>query len=125
MNYEILGGKTAVVTGASRGIGQHIARALALAGAQVAITGRDAGTLQDAARIIGQTCRWFVCDQRDPEAIVRAGASIISEMGVPDILVNNAGIMLFESVVDMSVEKWNEVIETNLTGSFLMTKVFL
>ncbi len=117
--------KLAVVTGASRGIGRHIARALCAAGAKVAITGRNRDTLEAAARDLGPGCVPCVCDQRDPEAISAMTARVIDALGVPDILVNNAGLFRGGPVVEMSLDDWNEVIETNLTGVFLTTRAFL
>src|SRR2546426_12796840 len=111
--------KTALVTGGSRGIGKHIALALHRAGAAVGITGRDARTLSAAAREIGDGCKAFVCDQRHPEAIRKMAQAVASELGPVDILVNNAGVMKSSPVESMSLELWNEVIETNLTGVFL------
>jgi 3-oxoacyl-[acyl-carrier protein] reductase len=115
----------AVVTGASRGIGGYIARALHEAGATVAITGRHAGTLSKAAGSVGPRCHAFPCDQRDPAAIERMRDRVLAELGGPDILVNNAGVMRGAAVVDMELDLWNEVLETNLTGAFLTTRAFL
>ncbi len=120
-----LSGKLAVVTGASRGIGLHIARALHTAGASVAITGRHKKTIDYAAREIGDRCRPYVCDQRDPAAIERFARDVLHDLGTPDILVNNAGLMRSGPVAEFPLEQWNEVIETNLTGVFLVTKAFL
>jgi len=117
--------KVAVVTGGSRGIGRHIAAALHQAGASVAITGRRQKTLTRAAQELGERCRPYVCDQRDPEAIRSMAEAVVAEMGAPDILVNNAGRMRGGQVVGMSLEHWNDVIETNLTGVFLTTRAFL
>lgn len=125
MGEQDLSGKIAVVTGGSRGIGHHIAAALHQAGAGVAITGRNADTLKAAAQRVGERCRCYVCDQRSPQAITAMAAAVLSEMGTPDILVNNAGVMRGGNVVDMSLQTWNEVVETNLTGVFLTTKAFL
>jgi 3-oxoacyl-[acyl-carrier protein] reductase len=66
-----------------------------------------------------------VCDQRDPEAVEDLVESVVGEEGAPDLLVNNAGLMRGGNVVDLPLETWNEVIETNLTGVFLVTKGFL
>lgn len=117
--------KVAVVTGGSRGIGFHIAKALHRAGAAVAITGRSTETLHTAARDIGERCRPYVGDQRDPAAIEDMAAKVVSEMGAPDILVNNAGVYRQAPVLELRPETWNEVIETNLTGVFLTTRAFL
>jgi len=125
MRYD-LSGKVAVVTGASRGIGRHIARALAQAGATVAVTGRRPDTLAAAAASAGQRCRPYVCDQRDPAAIRAMAAAVTQELGVPDLLVNNAAaVKLGTHVVDLPLDVWNKMIETNLTGVFLTTQAFL
>ena len=120
-----LSGKVAVVTGASRGIGRHVAVALHHAGAVVGITGRDEETLAGAATEIGERCHAFVCDQRDPEAVGETARALIAKIGGPDILVNNAGVYRSAPVEEMSLELWNEVIDTNLTGVFLTTQAFL
>jgi len=120
-----LSGKIVVVTGGTRGIGRHIASALHEAGATVAITGRKEATLEAASAEIGERCRAYFCDQRSPESITCASDRIIKEIGQPDILVNNAGLMTRKNAIDTTLEAWNEVIETNLTGVFLTTQAFL
>lgn len=121
-----LTGKVAVVTGGSRGIGRHIAEALQLAGATVAITGRNRKALEEAAGDIGENCKPYVCDQRNPEAIRKLAEAVHADLGAPDILVNNAAAQLGgRAVVDIPLEMWNETIETNLTGVFLVTQAFL
>lgn len=125
MRNEDLTGKVAVVTGASRGIGKHIARALHDAGATVAVTGRSRDSIAAAARSVGTRCKAYACDQRDAAAIRRMADSVIADLGSPDILVNNAGMFLGAPVVDMQVERWNEVLACNLTGVFLTTQAFL
>ncbi|MEW6235143.1 MAG: SDR family NAD(P)-dependent oxidoreductase [Candidatus Omnitrophota bacterium] len=120
-----LTGKKAVVTGASRGIGRFIAKGLHEAGAAVAITGRNMETLRLAAKAIGERCQPYVCDQRDPKAIEAMAQAVFDGMGTPDILVNNAGIYRGAPVLNMTLQMWNEVIETNLTGVFLTTRAFL
>ena len=125
MTQQPLEGKLAVVTGASRGIGRHIARALAAAGARVAVTGRHGDTLEAAASEIGPACTPYVCDQREPKAIRAMAERVTSGLGVPDILVNNAGGFQGGPVVNMALEDWDDVIRTNLTGVFLTTQAFL
>jgi 3-oxoacyl-[acyl-carrier protein] reductase len=120
-----LHGKIAVVTGGSRGIGRHIARALHAAGATVIITGREMDTLHTSAKGIGDRCHAVVCDQRNPDAIISLVAEVNENWGGADILVNNAGRMRSMPVQEMDLETWNAVIETNLTGPFLVTKAFL
>lgn len=117
--------KKAVVTGASRGIGLAIARALHEAGATVALTGREQESIERAAAAVGPRTRAYVCDQRDPRAIETMAASVLREVGAPDILVNNAGLMRGAPVVETSLELWNDLLRTNLTGVFLTTKAFL
>lgn len=125
MRNEDLSGKVAVVTGGSRGIGHHIAAALHRAGASVAITGRNPTTISAAAREIGSRCRGYVCDQREPAAVQTMAVAVVEELGAPDILVNNAGLVRGGNVLDMTLDDWNDVIGTNLTGTFLVTKAFL
>lgn len=125
MTESTLAGKGAVVTGGSRGIGRHIARALHEAGASVIITGRDEARLRQSAEQIGSRCHFVVCDQRDPASIDAMAARVRQDHGEPDILVNNAGLVRGAPVTDMSLEDWRTVLETNLTGVFLTTKAFL
>lgn len=125
MTENALEGKTALVTGASRGIGKHIARALCGAGARVVITGRDKSTLEAVADDLGPACLPYPCDQRDPEAIAALGERVMEDLGVPDILVNNAGVFRGGPVVNLALEDWEDVIRTNLTGVFLTVQAFL
>jgi 3-oxoacyl-[acyl-carrier protein] reductase len=120
-----LSGKFAIVTGGSRGIGWHIARALHEAGARVVITGRNEATLKAASHEIGERCTPYVCDQRNPGSIKSFAEAALNKHGAPDILVNNAGLYRGGMVVELPLERWNEVLETNLTGVFLTTQAFL
>ena len=120
-----LTGKIAVVTGASRGIGLHIARALAAAGTRVVVTGRSRARLEPAVATIDGECLPLVCDQADPRAIEALAAAVQETWGAPDILVNNAGGGGGGPVQRMSLEAWQQVIATNLTGVFYTTRCFL
>ncbi len=113
-------GKVAVVTGGSRGIGLSIAAALLRAGASVAITGRDQSHL-DAARgtlASGPRLRAIRADVQSAEQAAGAIEQTVNAFGGLDVLVNNAGVGLFAHVADMSVEQWQQVIDTNLSGVF-------
>lgn len=126
MQQNDLTDQLAVVTGGSRGIGFHTARAFHHAGCRVAITGRDEATLRDAAEAIGARCSWYICDQREPDAVTGFARKLLSDEGAASILVANAGGGWgSRPVLEMSVEDWDRIIETNLTGTFLMCKALL
>jgi hypothetical protein len=118
-----LSGRTAVITGGSRGIGFAIADALAGAGANVAIGARTASAVERAAAELGRRhgagrsigVRCDVRSQTDCETLIERSAS---ELGGVDILVNNAGIGRFAAVADMSGDDWRAVIETNLNSLY-------
>jgi 3-oxoacyl-[acyl-carrier protein] reductase len=122
-----LSGKVALVTGGSRGLGRAIALAFAQQGADVAINFRgNAAAADEVAAAVGECGRRAVTIQGDTsggreacEAIVKAA---IDEFGKVDILVNNAGITRDDLLMRMSAEAWDEVISTNLSGPFWMTR---
>jgi NADP-dependent 3-hydroxy acid dehydrogenase YdfG len=120
-----LGGKTAVVTGASRGIGAAIAEALGRQGVRVALVARSEAKLKEhAARIKGSIP--VTCDVSDPGSVVKAARRIAGELnGAPDILVNNAGIFSVAVVEETTAETFIETINTNLVGPFLFVRAFL
>lgn len=120
-----LKGKKALITGGSRGIGLEIAKAMSSEGAQVAITGRNEDSLKASAKSIGKNCQTYVCDQNNPHSIKAMGKSVLDTFGAPDILVNNAGCMKSQPVTELTLDLWNQVIGTNLTGVFLTTQAFL
>jgi 3-oxoacyl-[acyl-carrier protein] reductase len=117
-----LTGRTAIVTGGTRGIGRAIAKSLAGAGVKVAITARNekeiAGAVAKLNDIGGGKVAGHVCDVRDYEQVKSAFANIAADFGGVDILINNAGIGIFAPVESMSVEDFRAVLETNVFGVF-------
>jgi NADP-dependent 3-hydroxy acid dehydrogenase YdfG len=110
--------KTAVVTGAGSGIGRRVARALLGAGYQVALAGRRAEALSETAD--GAEGALVVpTDVASPEAVAALFAAVRERWGRLDLLVNNAGMSVGGTVADLSVERWRQVVDTNLTGMFL------
>jgi NAD(P)-dependent dehydrogenase (short-subunit alcohol dehydrogenase family) len=124
-----LTGKTALITGASRGIGLAIAHALAGAGCDLVLTGRKLPPLQKIARELarnGTRVLAKACDVRDPVSVKALAASVRKQFSRVDILVNNAGIAHPSlPVAKLSYEAWKDVIETNLNGTFLVTREIL
>src|SRR5262245_16386681 len=121
-----LAGKTAIITGANRGIGLAIAQALAAEGCDVLLSARNAAKLKSAAAKIKGRVLTHACDVRDPKSVAGLFAVAKREFGSLDMLINNAGIA--QPVVgtdELSVEHWNDVIATNLTGMFLSTRAAL
>jgi len=121
-----LSGRTALVTGGSRGIGKAIAARLAGQGADVAFSyrGNEAAAAATTAEIeaLGRRALAVQADVTDPEAAERLVKSVLEAYGKIDILVNNAGITRDDLIMRMSVEAFREVLETNLFGAFYMTK---
>ncbi|NRP74620.1 2-dehydro-3-deoxy-D-gluconate 5-dehydrogenase [Ensifer psoraleae] len=116
-----LSGRKALVTGASRGIGQAIAAALASAGADVAITAREASALEETCGQITQLGRQVVplsLDVRDISACAEAVAAADERLGGLDILVNNAGYEEIRPSVDVDEALWDRIVSTNLKGAF-------
>jgi NAD(P)-dependent dehydrogenase (short-subunit alcohol dehydrogenase family) len=117
--------RTALVTGGSRGLGLETAMALSEAGAAVAIMGRRMSWLTSAAEELrrrGHSCRIIEGDVADAAQATRAVRDTIEALGGLDILVNNAGISWGAPADELPVEKWNEVLATNVTGTFLMAQ---
>lgn len=116
-----LTGRTAVVTGAGRGLGQGVAMGLAEAGADLVLLGRPGS--QDATRDMvqgtGRGVEVLDLDVSDHAAVARVSAELTASRQV-DVLVNNAGIIEREDTVDLSPESWNRVVDTNLSGLFFL-----
>src|ERR1700687_4953158 len=120
-----LSGRSAVVTGASRGIGAGIAAALAAEGVQVVLLARNAAKLKERAASLKGSIP-IVCGVTRPESVKKAAKRITSELKrAPDILVNNAGIFGVSTVEETSADVFITTINTNLVGPFLLVRAFL
>lgn len=120
-----LSGQVALVTGASRGLGQCFARALAKAGADLILTSRRRETLADFAAEIGSLGRRTVAvglDVRDSSSIQRMAAEAEAAFGQIHILVNNAGCNVRKPALEITWDDWNLVLDTNLRGSFFVAQ---
>ncbi|WP_414517717.1 SDR family oxidoreductase [Nostoc sp. PCC 9305] len=128
MSYSpyLLKGQKALVTGASSGIGQAIARYLALSGAAVAVNYRSeaesAQKLVDEIKAANGEAYAVQADVSKEDQIKAMFSQIIEQFGTIDILVNNAGLQKDSPFVDMTLDQWNRVIEVNLTGQFLCAR---
>jgi len=117
-----LSGKTALVTGATGGIGASTARALHQAGATVAISGRQADKLEALAKEIGDRVHVVPCDLADRAAVSKLIDEAVAKLGRLDILVNNAGLTRDNLFMVMKDEQWDEVIAVNLTSTFMLCR---
>ncbi len=120
-----LTGKVALVTGAARGIGQAIAKKLAIEGCDVALCDLKAEWLAETVGIIeaaGRKVKCFEANVSDSKAVDAVVDGAIKEFGKIDILINNAGITKDTLMIRMSEEDWDAVISVNLKGTFLFTK---
>ena len=120
-----LTGKTALVTGASGGIGGEIARALHGAGATVGLSGTREAPLQALASDLGGRAQVLPCDLSDPAAVDALPKRAAEVMGSLDILVNNAGITRDNLFLRMSDDEWQSVIDVNLTATFRLCRASL
>jgi 3-oxoacyl-[acyl-carrier protein] reductase len=114
-----LSGRTALVTGSTRGIGRAIAETLAGAGARVAVVGRDAGRAATVARAIGHDSTGFACDIADIASVTALVESVERAFGQVDILVNNAGLTRDNIVFRLKDDDWDTVLDANLRGAFV------
>ena len=120
-----LGGRVAIVTGTSRGLGQCLARALAKAGADLVLTSRERARLSPFAEEmqgLGRRTLSLELDVRNHDSIDRMAAAAEKEFGHLDILVNNAGCNIRKPALDVSWEDWNVILDTNLRGSFFVSQ---
>lgn len=121
-----LAGRTALVTGASRGVGLAVARALAAAGARVVLLARSAEVLAREAGTLGRGALAVPCDLTDRAAVLEAGHHVLERLGgPPDVLVNNAGLFLVGPAHELSASDFAATVETNLVAPFGLLRAFL
>lgn len=114
--------KTALVTGATGGIGEAIARQFHAAGATVAISGRNTGKLDALKAELGERIHVLACDLADRQAVAKLVDDAVTAMQRLDILVNNAGLTKDNLFMVMKDEQWDDVIAVNLTSSFMLMR---
>jgi NAD(P)-dependent dehydrogenase (short-subunit alcohol dehydrogenase family) len=120
-----LSGKTALITGTSRGLGQYFGRALATAGADLIITSRDPGalkTFQSEVEALGRKVLPLPLDVRRHESIQAMAEAAVAHFGKIDILVNNAGCNVRKPALEVTWDDWNLILDTNLRGTFFVSQ---
>lgn len=120
-----LSGKVALVTGASRGLGQYFGRALARAGADLLVTARkkqDTDAFVEELRGLGRQAVGLSLDVRDEAGILQMAQEAQAAFGHVDVLVNNAGCNVRKPALDVSWDDWNTVLDTNLRGAFFVAQ---
>lgn len=121
-----MAGRSALVTGASRGIGAAIASALAGEGARVALVARSEDALQALAKQLGHGAFAVRCDVTDEVSVAQMAEIVKSTLGsAPDIVVNNAGVFRVAPIESMPAGLFTSVLDTNLTGPFLLMTAFV
>ena len=124
----LLDGKTAVITGAGRGIGRAIALAFAREGCDVALAARSVDELEATRRLVAETGRRALavrCDVAELESVTAMAQTVLAEFDRVDVLVNNAGYGRFRPFVELTDEEFVRTIDVNLTGAFRCIKAFL
>jgi len=128
MSDKKLTGRTAVITGASKGLGKAMALALGRAGASLALVSRNKDQLQACAKEVqdlGVKAEAFQADVTDEAQVARVQKSVINAFGKVQILINNAGMNLRKQLTDFTLDEWHQVVDTNLTSTFLMCRAFV
>ena len=126
MATSLLAGKTAIVTGASSGIGKALTHALVAEGVRVAMVGRDANRLERAAAgAPHETTAAYVCDVRDDAQVRATVAAVESAWGRVDILANCAGVYYAATLPELTNEQWDDLWRTNVSGTLFPTRAVL
>jgi NAD(P)-dependent dehydrogenase (short-subunit alcohol dehydrogenase family) len=123
-----LTGRTALITGGSRGLGEAMGRALASAGASVALVARDVTRLSEVKADIvaaGGKAEFFAADVTSEQEVVALSMAVKESLGPVDIVINNAGITLRKKLVDFSLAEFRSVIDTSLISTFLISRAFV
>ncbi len=123
-----LKGKSALISGASKGLGKAMAVALSAQGADIALVARNESQLQEVQKEIensGGKANAFVADVSREAEVLRLEKEVSNRMGKVQILINNAGTNIRKNLVDFSYDEWNTVLDTNLTSVFLMCRSFV
>ena len=120
--------KTAVITGASRGLGEEMALALADSGAKIALVARDVKRLEavrDAIKQKGGSAEIFPCDATREDAVAATAKAVTNHFGPPQILINNAGTNIRKDLVDFTLDEFRSVLDSSLISAFLMCRAFV
>ncbi|MFN0040928.1 MAG: SDR family NAD(P)-dependent oxidoreductase, partial [Burkholderiales bacterium] len=128
MEGKFLQGKVAVITGASRGLGRAMAIALGEAGAKLALVGRNREKLaetQAAVKAKGAESEIFYADVREEAQVAKLEKDVMARFHSAHIVVNNAGTAVRKNLADLSMDDWRLVMDTNLTGAFLVSRAFI
>jgi len=123
-----LKGRTAVITGGSRGLGEGMAKALAEAGANIALVARDIKRLEvvrDAIAETGGTAAVFTADVTQEKEVAILAEAVNQRFGAAQILINNAGTNIRKNLVDFSLEEFRSVLDSSLISTFLMCRAFV
>jgi NAD(P)-dependent dehydrogenase (short-subunit alcohol dehydrogenase family) len=121
-------GRTAVITGGSRGLGEAMAKALVDAGAQIALVARDRARMErvrDDIAAIGGVAEVFVADVTREQDVANLAEAVKARFGSPQILINSAGINLRKNLVDFTLEEFRSVVDGSLISTFLMCRAFV
>jgi NAD(P)-dependent dehydrogenase (short-subunit alcohol dehydrogenase family) len=128
MNNRFLEGRTALITGASKGLGKAMALTLAAAGAKVALVSRNLDALNAVAkeaRAGGTEAEAFEADVTDEEQIRKLEKAVIGRFDKIHILINNAGINIRKAITDFTADEWRQVMDTNVTSVFFLCRAFV
>jgi NAD(P)-dependent dehydrogenase (short-subunit alcohol dehydrogenase family) len=123
-----LKGRTAVITGASRGLGEAMAKALSGAGASIALVARDRERLErvrGAIAELGGTAEIFTADVTKEDEVSGLAAAVKQRFGSPQILINNAGTNIRKNLVDYSLEEFRSVLDSSVISTFLVSRAFV
>ena len=128
MSEKKLAGKVALITGASRGLGKAMSLELGAAGAQLALVSRNLESLAETAKAVqaaGGAAETFRADVTDEAQVAQLQKQVVERFGNLQILINNAGINIRKSITEFTLAEWNQVMDTNLTGAFLLCRAFV